>query len=102
MKRPNPPTMAVCGVAVALAAVFGVLIDFELFHTRTTQRQVTAAVYARFGAGPRIRCVSQGGVGGRWNCSSPQRWGDDPSCIPVDVDRQGNFTIADEPVSCEG
>jgi hypothetical protein len=90
------------GVIAMAVAMVAVLVYFELFHTRTTQRRVTAAVYARFGAGPRIRCVSQDGVGGRWNCSSPQRWGDDPSCIPVEVDWHGNLTIADEPVICEG
>jgi hypothetical protein len=90
-----------CVIVVVVSGV-GLLIHRAFFAMRATEPQVTAAVYKKFGPGPRIRCIAQEGNGSRWNCVSWRRWGDDPSCIPVNVDWTGNLHIADEPVICEG
>lgn len=91
------PLIAVAAVVVGFAAFFWA---FE-YRQRTTQAQVTRAVYREFGQGARIICAAQDGNGARWNCRSA-RWGDDPACRQVFVSVTGGIDISHQTVICEG
>ena len=84
----------------SLIAVFAGLVWADAYRQRATGSQVTGAVYARYGAGPRITCTAQDGNGARWHCRS-LRWGDDPICRPVDVDFWGSIHISRDTPACE-
>ena len=51
----------------SLIAVFAGLVWADAYRQRATGSQVTGAVYARYGAGPRITCTAQDGNGARWH-----------------------------------
>jgi hypothetical protein len=89
-------------VALVLSVVaVGGLVWATFYRQRATQAQVTRAVYAEFGTGPRIICASQDRNGESWNCRSV-RWGDDPACRQASVSWSGTISISHRTVFCEG
>lgn len=86
----------------ALAAALVGLVWTAEYRERASQADVTRAVYAAFGRGPRIICVAQDGNGARWNCRSARRWGDDPACRQMTVSILGTIHISRQTVICEG
>jgi hypothetical protein len=87
-------------VAAVVVAFVGLLWAAE-FRQRASQAEVTRAVYAAFGPGPRIICVAQDGNGATWNCRSA-RWGDDPACRQMTVSMVGTIHITRQTAICEG
>ena len=95
------PKWLACTLLGLVTVAFIGAVWFFSFHQRASEERVTRVVYAKYGrAGAPIRCVAQNGNHSTFHCLSP-RFGDDPSCLPVDVDAFGNISVPGEVATCE-
>ena len=92
------PAAIVAALAVAVAG----LVWAAAYRERASQAEVTRAVYAAFGPGPRIICAAQDENGALWYCRSAPRWGDDPACRQTAVTILGAIHVSRHTVVCEG